>query len=83
MATTTVRVSAETRDIIKRLAIEAKVSIPDILARAVEVYRRQRLFDESDKAYVQLRADPVAWAQELEERRLWEGTLLDGIENEK
>jgi hypothetical protein len=28
-----------------------------------------------------LRRDPVAWAEELEERRLFENTLMDGLED--
>jgi hypothetical protein len=32
--------------------------------------------------YARLRRDPVAWAEELEEQRLWDKTLMDGLEDE-
>jgi hypothetical protein len=33
-----------------------------------------------DQAYAALREDPVAWEQELAERGLLEGTLMDGLD---
>jgi len=33
-----------------------------------------------DAAFKALKADPVAWAEELEERRLSENTLMDGLD---
>jgi len=32
--------------------------------------------------YARLRRDPAAWAEELEEQRLWDRTLMDGLEDE-
>jgi hypothetical protein len=48
----------------------------------LEEYRRTRLFQQADAAYEALRADPEAWRQELEERAMWDVTLMDGIEPE-
>ncbi len=33
-------------------------------------------------SFARLRRDPVAWAEELEERRLYENTLMDGLEDD-
>ena len=44
--------------------------------------RYQRLIEETNRAYAALRTDPEAWEQELEERRLWEATLLDGLDDQ-
>jgi hypothetical protein len=33
-------------------------------------------------SFARLRRDPAAWAEELEERRLFENTLMDGLEDE-
>ena len=30
--------------------------------------------------YAELRADPEAWAAHLAERKLWDATLLDGLD---
>ena len=53
-----------------------------VLAKALEAYRRQRLLEESNRAYAKLKADPAAWEEELRERGLWESTLGDGVEPE-
>jgi hypothetical protein len=50
------------------------------LAKAVEAYRRQRFWEQTNAAYAALRADPEAWQKELQERRDWEATLVDGLE---
>jgi hypothetical protein len=47
---------------------------------AVEVYRRQLLFDQADAAFAAWRADPAAWAEEQAERAAWDATFADGIE---
>lgn len=82
MTTTTLRVDTQTQEKVRRLSCEMGISMQEVLAQAVEAYRRQYLFDAADRAYAALRADPQAWAEELEERKLWDNTLLDGIEDE-
>ena len=52
-----------------------------VLERAIESYRRQRLLEEANAAYARLRSSPSAWSQEQKERRMWESTLADGLEN--
>jgi hypothetical protein len=32
------------------------------------------------RVYAALRADTEAWAEELKERKLWEATLMDGLD---
>ncbi len=53
-----------------------------VLAKAVEAYRRQRFWDRHNEAYALLREDPESWAEELTERKLWESTLMDGLEDD-
>jgi AbrB family looped-hinge helix DNA binding protein len=40
----------------------------------------KHFWDEMDAADTRLRADPVAWQEELKERQLWETTLMDGLD---
>jgi hypothetical protein len=47
-----------------------------------EIARRRRFFAECDAAYAEMQSDPALWQQELAERRLWEATLLDGLEED-
>jgi hypothetical protein len=82
MMTTTVRVSAETRAALRDLAAETGESMQEVLAKAVEAYRRRLFLEAANADYARLRADPRTWAEELEERRLWDATLLDGLEDD-
>jgi predicted transcriptional regulator len=81
MASTTVRVSAETHDVLRKLAAATGEPLERILERAFESYRREQFYAEFDAAYARLQADPVAWEEELAERALWEVTLADGLDD--
>ncbi|HEX5504729.1 MAG TPA: hypothetical protein VFW96_19080 [Thermomicrobiales bacterium] len=41
---------------------------------------KERFFRELDREYEALRRDPVAWAEEQAEQRLWDNTLMDGLD---
>ena len=82
MHSTTVRVSLQTRAALQKLAEETGEPMQRVLADAVEAYRRRRFLEGANADYARLRADPIAWKEELEERALWEVTLMDGIEDE-
>jgi len=45
----------------------------------LEVLRRQQFLEEANRCYARLRADDTAWKEELDERRVWEGTLADDL----
>lgn len=81
MATTTVRVTTETHGALSEIASNENKSIQAVLENLVYEYRRRQMFEETNRAYAALRADPVAWAAELEEQALWETTLMDGLED--
>ena len=79
MPTTTVRITTDTADTLRELARSTGRSMQDLLAAAVDAYWRRLLLDETNAAYAALRADPKAWQEELEERRLWDATLMDDL----
>ena len=81
MASTTVRVSTETHELLRKLAEATGEPLQRVLERAVENYRREQFFAELDAAYERLQADPVAWEDELAERAEWEVTLADGLDD--
>lgn len=84
MGTCTVRISQRTHDEVNeiRQLSQQKRSIQEIIAEAVEEYRRKIIFEKANAAYEALRNDPSAWQEELEEHALWEGTLADGLQEE-
>lgn len=78
----TTRISESTREILRELAVESGESMQTILDKAVEMYRRQRFLEESNRAFAALRADPGAWKVEQTEREEWEATLADDLAKE-
>ena len=81
MASTTVRVSEHTHELLHKLAAATGEPLQKVLERAVENYRRQQFYAEFNAAYERLRADPVAWDEELAERAAWDVTLADGLDD--
>ena len=81
MPTATVRVTAETRAILKEMARESKQPMQRLIARAVEQFRRQMVLEHANDRYAALRANPDAWREEQEERRVWEDTMADDLES--
>lgn len=77
--TTTVRISRETQQVLQTLAVIEGETIRGVLERAVSSYQRRAMLEEGNRAYSKLREDPEQWAEELEERRLWESTISDGL----
>ena len=53
-----------------------------LLEKAVEMYRRQRFLEESNRAFDALRGNPEMWKTEQAEREAWDLTLADGLEQE-
>lgn len=80
MVTVMMRVREDTHRALHEIAGEEGASLQDVLARAVDAYRKARFFQQMNAAYDRLRAAPEAWAQELEEREAWDATLMDDIE---
>jgi hypothetical protein len=70
-ASTTIRVTIEQRDRLRRLAAEGKSSMADTLDAALESLRRQRFYEEMANAESQLRTDPKAWDEYARERDEW------------
>jgi predicted transcriptional regulator len=81
MTTKMIRISDRTRSALLELASDSGESMQQVLARAVEAYRAQRLLERTNEAYARLRNSPDLWKEELEERALWERTLADGLED--
>ena len=79
MAGTTVRVTDRRHSSLREMARANNLPLGQVLAQAVEAYRRQSVLDRANAAYAALRADPEAWEAELSERKAWDATLFDGL----
>lgn len=81
MSGTTVRIAETTRDKLRDIAAREKKPMHVILDRAIEDYRRKCFLEEANRAYAALRQDASAWQAEQEERKAWDTTLGDGLED--
>lgn len=80
MSTPTVPISEASHRILRELAEQTGQSMTEVLDQALDAYRRKLFFEQMNAGYAALRADPQAWAEELAERKLWETTLMDGLD---
>ena len=80
MAGTQVRISTTTHQVLRSLSSEVGESMQTIVEEAIEQYRRRRFLEGLSQDFKTLKEDPPAWQEELEERLLWDKTLLDGVE---
>ncbi len=79
MASTTVRIDAADKEILRHLSTETGRKMQELLGEAVELYRRTNFLHQANAAFAGLKSDPDTWAAETEERAAWEATLSDGL----
>ncbi len=82
MSSVNVRISAASYQILKSLSKGNGQSMQSVIDQAIEEMRRRKLLEEANAAFSALKTDEIAWQEEVEEREMWENTLLDGVEKE-
>jgi hypothetical protein len=81
-ASTTVRVTPETREQLARLGKAWGLSTADLIAELARRAEEDTLLDRMNEHFQALREDPQAWEAHVREREGWEATLLDGLERQ-
>jgi hypothetical protein len=76
-----VRIQPESYAKLRELAERESSTMPKVLAEAIDELYRKRFFEDCDRAYSRLKADPKAWKDELADRAAWDQTLGDGLED--
>jgi hypothetical protein len=79
MAGTTIRIREETRAGLRELEQLTGEGPQELVARAVEAYRREVIMAQTNEVYAQLRVEGSDFFDEMKE---WEVTLMDGLEEE-
>lgn len=82
MSGTTIRIREETRVVLRDLERQTGERTPDLLARAVDQFRRSLIIAETNVAYAVLRADGDARDELEAERNEWDETLSDGLDDD-
>jgi hypothetical protein len=79
---TTIKVSVQTRDRLKRLADEEHLTMDAELARTLDKAEDARFWAGVRSDYARLQADPHEWADYLGELGDWDHTAGDGLNDE-
>jgi hypothetical protein len=82
MASATVKVNAETYAKLKEAVAETGEPMIEVLAKAVEAYRRRVFLEGVNADFATLRNDRRAWTEEQAERAAWDATTADGLEGD-
>ena len=83
MATPSIQISEQSHRILRELAEQTGQAVEAVLEKALDAYRRKLFFAQLNAGYAALRADPDAWAELESERKLWDATLMDGLDPEE
>lgn len=81
-ATLTVRIKPETHRKLRQLAKQMETTLPEVLDKAISELDRRQFLEECNASFARLRANPQLWQEELEERREWDGTLMDDLHDD-
>lgn len=76
----TVPISEASHQVLRELAEQTGQTMTEVLDKALDAYRRKVFFEQLNAGYAALRADPEAWAEMEAERKLWDATLMDGLD---
>ena len=78
MGSQIVRIDEKSHKVLRELADVDRCSMQEVLARALEEYRRIRFLREANTAYGALRQNAKLWKEEEKERFAWDATRGDG-----
>ncbi len=79
----TVRIDPIAHAALAAIARAHRLSLTEALSRAVAAYGRDVFLDGVVGDFASLRANAKAWAEEQAERRAWEPTMADGLDDER
>ena len=79
MSTVTVRASEHSHKVLQKLSEQVGVSLIEALDIVIVEWEKASFFRSLNESFAALRSDADAWAEELEERRLWDLTAGDDI----
>ena len=82
MAGLPIRVDEKTRERLRALSKSTGRTMTEILSDAVEAYRRHLILAKTNAAFARINSSPAEKASLDKERKLWDRTLRDGLDEE-
>lgn len=81
MSSTTVRITGRAYRLLQDIKKRTGDSFQTIIEMSLDNYKEKQFWNEVSDAYKNLR-NSANWNEELDERRLWDSTISDGLEKE-
>ena len=81
-ATTSIRVSRDTHERLKRIAEKEHRALGDMIDLLVDEYQQQAFRRAVHESFCGLREDPAEREAYLKDMAAWDVTLMDGLEDE-
>ncbi len=78
---TTIKVSAETRDRLKKLADAEQSTMEAALAKVLDEAEEARFWQGVKDDYARLQGDPEQWAGYVNELAEWDRAVSDGLDD--
>jgi len=78
---TTIKVSAETRDRLKKLAEAEQSTMEAALAKVLDQAEEARFWQGVKDDYARLQDDPDKWSDYVNELAEWDQTVGDGLDD--
>ncbi|KKQ12085.1 MAG: hypothetical protein WCS92_01975 [Candidatus Babeliales bacterium] len=75
-----IRITEETSHRLDELVEETHESKQALLDKAVQMLTRKYFLVKANNELAELKKDPKAWKEYMEEHEAWDETLLDGLE---
>lgn len=79
----TVRASEHSHKVLRQLSQQEGISLIEALDKITTEWERIQFFHSVNTSFAALQSDPDGWAEEQEERRLWDRTLNDDLTDDK
>jgi hypothetical protein len=80
MSYLTLRITPSAHATLRAIAEETGESMTEILDKAIEACRRQQFLAGLNSDFAASRSNPAAWEEEQAERKRWDATFSDGLE---
>jgi hypothetical protein len=66
---------------LSEMAAWAGLPVNEVLDHLINEHYDRKFWEAVNAGYAALRADPAEWAKVEAERKLWDGTLMDGLDH--
>ncbi len=80
--TTTIRINKEVYKELKEIADFENETMQKTLEKALDEYKTKKFFCRLNESVTRYKTSRDDWEEEIEERKLWDNTLVDGLEDE-